>query len=114
MNALLISGIYRPEIGGPATYVPALAEQLISQKNKVQVITLKNSQAKPIDEEWPVTYVTRDQFLLFRFAKTCLLISKNMKVIDNLISVSKIGFFLKKKNLTKKMNKKKKNLIFPI
>ena len=50
MNALLISGIYRPEIGGPATYVPALAEQLISQKNKVQVITLKNSQAKPIDE----------------------------------------------------------------
>ena len=82
MNALLISGIYRPEIGGPATYVPALAEQLISQKNKVQVITLKNSQAKPIDEEWPVNYVTRDQFLLFRFAKTCLLISKNMKVID--------------------------------
>jgi len=24
MKALLISGIYRPEIGGPATYLPAL------------------------------------------------------------------------------------------
>ena len=59
MNALLISGIYRPEIGGPATYVPALAEQLISQKNKVQVITLKNSQTGS-----PTTFAT--EFLLFR------------------------------------------------
>lgn len=36
---------------------------------------------------------------------------KNMKVIDNLISVRKIGFFFKK-NLTKKMNKKKKKFNF--
>ena len=79
MNALLISGIYRPEIGGPATYVPALAEQLKFFNNKVQVITLRNSKAKPINEIWPVNYVIRDQFLPFRFAKTCLLIIRKLK-----------------------------------
>ena len=82
MNALLISGIYRPEIGGPATYVPALAEQLKSFNNKVQVITLRNSKAKPINEIWPVNYVIRDQFLPFRFAKTCLLIIRKFKSSD--------------------------------
>jgi glycosyltransferase involved in cell wall biosynthesis len=82
MNALLISGIYRPEIGGPATYIPALAEQLIAFNNKVQVVTLKNSQAQPINETWPVNYVIRDQLLPFRFARTCLLIIKKMRDSD--------------------------------
>jgi len=43
MKCLLISGIYRPEIGGPATYLPTLAKALIKQSNQVEVITLKNS-----------------------------------------------------------------------
>ena len=70
MRTLLVSGIYRPEIGGPATYVPSLAEQLIKQGCKVDVITLKNSQADEIVEPWAVKFITRDQFLGLRFIKT--------------------------------------------
>ena len=50
MKTLLISGIYRPEIGGPATYIPALATEIQSQNVSVEVVTLKNSTASEINE----------------------------------------------------------------
>ena len=73
MKFLLISGIYRPEIGGPATYLPTLAKALIDQSNQVEVITLKNSSAPAQSEAWPVNYVARDQNLLLRFIKLSLI-----------------------------------------
>jgi hypothetical protein len=82
MKALLISGIYRPEIGGPATYLPALAQVLINQKSTVEVVTLKNSSSNPVIEKWPVNYVNRNQFLLIRFIKTFLLIRRKGKNSD--------------------------------
>ena len=45
MKTLLISGIYRPEIGGPATYIPALATEIQTQGGSVEVVTLKHSSA---------------------------------------------------------------------
>jgi len=72
MKILLISGIYRPEIGGPATYIPALASAIQSQSGSVEVVTLKNSTAGVLTEPWPVKYINRDQFLIFRFLKTLL------------------------------------------
>ena len=70
MKTLLISGIYRPEIGGPATYIPALASEIQTQSGSVEVVTLKNSSASELDEPWPIKYVTRDQLLVMRFIKT--------------------------------------------
>ena len=70
MKILLVSGIYRPEIGGPATYVPTLAEHLMQRGNKVEVITLKNSQAHKLVEPWAVKYINRGQHLGLRFIKT--------------------------------------------
>ena len=61
MKCLLISGIYRPEIGGPATYLPTLAKALIKQSNQVEVITLKNSSAPAQVEDWPVHYNQRSE-----------------------------------------------------
>lgn len=39
MNIVLATGIYPPDIGGPATYVRALAEELTSRGEQVTVIT---------------------------------------------------------------------------
>lgn len=39
MNIVLATGIYPPDIGGPATYVKALAEELASRGEQVTVIT---------------------------------------------------------------------------
>jgi glycosyltransferase involved in cell wall biosynthesis len=86
MKTLLISGIYRPEIGGPATYIPALASEIQTQTGPVEVVTLKHSSATELNEPWPITYINRDQFLLLRFIKTCLCIKSRVKTSDFVIA----------------------------
>ena len=82
MKTLLISGIYRPEIGGPATYIPALASEIQTQGGSVEVVTLKDSTATKLNEPWPIKYVTRDQFLPLRFLKTYFCIKGRVKISD--------------------------------
>jgi glycosyltransferase involved in cell wall biosynthesis len=107
MKFLLISGIYRPEIGGPATYLPTLAKALIDQSNQVEVITLKNSIASAQPEAWPVNYITRDQNLLLRFIKTVMLIIRKAKSAEHVFSnglIQETAFallFIKRKSVAK-------------
>lgn len=107
MKCLLISGIYRPEIGGPATYLPTLAKALIRQSNQVEVITLKNSNAPAWIEDWPVNYITRDQNLLLRFVKTVILIFRKAKSTESIFSNGLIQetavalIFIKRKSVAK-------------
>jgi glycosyltransferase involved in cell wall biosynthesis len=107
MKALLISGIYRPEIGGPATYLPKLATQILDQGGQVEVITLKDSKADPVIEPWKVNYINRDQNILVRIIKTSLLISKKAKTANTifangLFQETAIGLLLlKKKSVAK-------------
>jgi glycosyltransferase involved in cell wall biosynthesis len=82
MKIVLVSGIYRPEIGGPATFIPLLAENLLSLNFNVEVVTLKDSGAVKQKEHWPVNYITRDQFLSVRFLKIVFIILKKMKDAD--------------------------------
>jgi|APGre2960657468_1045069.scaffolds.fasta_scaffold36888_2 glycosyltransferase involved in cell wall biosynthesis len=107
MKCLLISGIYRPEIGGPATYLPTLASVLIDQSNQVEIITLKNSSAPAQSEAWPVNYITRDQNLLLRFVKTVMLIIRKAKQAESIFSNGLIQetavalVFIKRKSVAK-------------
>ncbi len=107
MKALLISGIYRPEIGGPATYLPKLANQLLDQGGHVEVITLKDSKADPVIESWKVNYISRNQNILSRIIKTSLLIIKKTKGVDTvfangLFQETAIGLlFLNRKSVAK-------------
>jgi glycosyltransferase involved in cell wall biosynthesis len=42
MRILIISGIFPPDIGGPATYVPQVAKALVDQGHRVTVLTLSD------------------------------------------------------------------------
>jgi glycosyltransferase involved in cell wall biosynthesis len=107
MKCLLISGIYRPEIGGPATYLPTLATVLIDQSNQVEIITLKNSTVSAQSEAWPVNYIARDQNLLLRFIQTVILIIRkalqNESIFSNgLIQETAVALmFIKRKSVAK-------------
>ena len=58
MKFLLITGIYPPEIGGPATYIPQLAKHLIQSGHKVTVLTLQKKGIIHLDNDsWKVEYV---------------------------------------------------------
>jgi glycosyltransferase involved in cell wall biosynthesis len=107
MKVLLVSGIYRPEIGGPATYIPTLAQALTNRSNSVEVVTLKNSSSTPTIENWAVNYIQRDQALPFRFIKTFWLIYKKAKNSDVIFAnglhqeTALALIFLKKRSVAK-------------
>ena len=107
MKTLLISGIYRPEIGGPATYLPSLAQYLMHLNHTVEVVTLKNSNNSKQKEPWIVNYVNRNQFILIRVVKTVLLIFKKTKNIDAVLAngllqeTAVVIWFTKKRSVAK-------------
>jgi len=82
MKLLLVSGIYPPDIGGPASSIPRFAKFLQNHGNTVEVLTLKDSKRSPVKHPWLVNYVARDQFLFFRILKTVIFITKKLKNID--------------------------------
>lgn len=49
MNILIATGIFYPELGGPATYTPALAQALIAQGHQVSVVTYSDTKSHPDD-----------------------------------------------------------------
>jgi len=42
MNVLMITGIFPPDIGGPATYVPTMSSELVKRGHKLTVVTLSD------------------------------------------------------------------------
>ncbi len=71
MNILFVTGIFPPDHGGPASYVPRMAAALAERGNKVEVICLSDSldhddSARP----FKVTRLPRRTFWPLRIAKT--------------------------------------------
>lgn len=57
MRALLVSGIWPPDVGGPATHTPALASFLLERGHEVSVVT--TAEAAPAPQSFPVHWVSR-------------------------------------------------------
>ncbi len=54
MNILVVTSIFPPDIGGPATYVPQMADGLVGRGHKVTVVTLSDRQNHD-DSRYPFT-----------------------------------------------------------
>lgn len=67
MKVLIVTGIFPPDIGGPATYVPLMACQFCQKGIEVHVLTLSNS-IKSDDNAYPfvITRLMRNRSKLFR------------------------------------------------
>ena len=83
MKALLVSGIYPPDIGGPATYVPKFAQHLRNQDIEVEVLTLADCKFPDNQDAWKVTRINRKIWLPFRFILTVLIGIKSLKSCDS-------------------------------
>jgi glycosyltransferase involved in cell wall biosynthesis len=80
MKILLVSGIYPPDVGGPASYIPKLADAMNNQGIRVEVLTLRNRQTINQSPIWKVNYVNREGALLFRMIKViCITLTKLRK-----------------------------------
>ena len=57
MNVLIVSGIWPPDVGGPASHAPELAAFLSARGHGVEVVT--TAVAKPAPQAYPVRHVSR-------------------------------------------------------
>ena len=108
MKILVTVGIFPPDIGGPATFVPQLVNYLQNEHNyEIEILTLSENKNLKMKDELFVNRINRNLPLVYRWLTTILTIYKLGKNKD-LIFVNGLGtettianFFLKKKIIRK-------------
>ncbi|HJU48888.1 MAG TPA: hypothetical protein VJ689_12175, partial [Gaiellaceae bacterium] len=57
MRVLIVSGIWPPDVGGPASHAPELAAFLQARGHRVEAVV--TADAAPVPEPYPVRHVSR-------------------------------------------------------
>ncbi len=70
MNILIVTGIFPPDHGGPASYVPYIANALIERSHDVTVITLSEKLKCKITYNFSLERIERNIFWPLRVIKT--------------------------------------------
>ena len=81
MRILLISGIYPPDVGGPATYLPQLEIEILRNGDVYKIITLSDN-VKFISKSEKVIKISRKLAFPIRFFLTILVISYQANQVD--------------------------------
>ncbi len=90
MDILITVGIFPPDIGGPASFVPKISKYLISKGHKVKIISLSEKENLNYEDEINVTRINRNLPIIFRWYRTITKIYKSAKNSD-LIFVNGLG-----------------------
>ena len=105
MNILISTGIFPPDVGGPANFLPQLCEK-ISEENKITVITLSDKKYKQYGQ-YKVIGINRNQNKILRTLLIIYSVIKFGKKAD-LIFINGLWFetnlanlFLRKKTIRK-------------
>ena len=107
MNILITVGIFPPDIGGPASFVPKIANHLINMDNKVKIICLADEENLLLEDELDVLRIRRSTYLPIRWFKTISLIIKHGRKSDILfvnglgIEAAIANLYLRKKIVRK-------------
>ena len=108
MKILLITGIYPPDIGGPATYIPRFAKFLSQQNLEVTTIALRPpGQIGEENKDWEEIFIPRHKNKLLRFVDGVSVILKYGHKSDYIFSnglfleASVANLFLRKKSTAK-------------
>ena len=101
-------GIFPPDIGGPATFVPKIAKYFQDELNyEIEILTLSDNKNSNINDDFSVKRIDRNLPIIYRWLKTIFTIYKLGRNKD-LIFVNGLGtevtianIFLKKKIIRK-------------
>lgn len=86
MKILLVTGIFPPDIGGPATFIPNLARYLENKGHEVRILTLADQVNNQVDDEFQITRIRRSLPKPLRMSLAIaliILINKDFKVFAN-------------------------------
>ena len=108
MRVLVTVGIFPPDIGGPATFVPKITKYFQDELNyEIEILTLSDNKNSNIKDDFIVKRIDRNLPIIYRWLKTIFTIYKLGKNKD-LIFVNGLGteatianIFLKKKIIRK-------------
>jgi glycosyltransferase involved in cell wall biosynthesis len=83
MKLLIVTGIFPPDIGGPATYVPTLAHALVERGHEVCVLTLSDyDDHQDGVYAYHVSRVVRGLFKPLRWVKTVAMVIRLGRSVD--------------------------------
>lgn len=82
LRILLATGIYPPDLGGPATYTHTLARLFTAQGHHVRVICYANETASMPDDPCPVTRISRGYGVVTRYVKYAQAVYRQAKGMD--------------------------------
>jgi glycosyltransferase involved in cell wall biosynthesis len=83
---LITTGIYPPDIGGPATFVPKLAQEAIQAGKKVVIVTLAEKAYRESGLECEVIAVKRSQNRVIRSLRVITILSRQIWSVDSVFS----------------------------
>ena len=90
MNILITVGIFPPDIGGPASFVPKISDFLVNNGHDVKIICLSEDENINIEDKLNVIRIKRSNKLPIRWLKTIYQIIKN-GIKSDLIFVNGLG-----------------------
>lgn len=89
MKVVIVSGIWPPDVGGPASHAPEAAAELVSRGHDVEVVT--NADVAPAPESYPVHWVSRRLPRGIRHLRAALLIAQRSRRADVVYSTGMVG-----------------------
>ena len=80
MKILMATGIFPPDIGGPATYVTRLCDELKTRGHEVGVITFSNDTDMTFD--YPITRINRKASFIVKYARYFMAVARESRKYD--------------------------------
>src|SRR5438132_5182557 len=89
MRVLIVSGIWPPDVGGPASHAPEAAAYLAGRGHRVEVVT--TAARAPQRQQYPVHWVPRKLPPGARHAAGVLLVARHARGVDVVYSTGMLG-----------------------
>jgi glycosyltransferase involved in cell wall biosynthesis len=89
VRILIVSGIWPPDVGGPATHAPEVAEFLRARGHEVEVLT--TAATEPAPRSYPVHWIPRRLPAARRYARGAVLAARAARRADVVYSTGMIG-----------------------
>ncbi len=89
MRVLLVTGIWPPDVGGPASHAPDLASFLARRGHRVEVVT--TADRPPRGEAYPVRWVSRRLAVGVRHAAAAALVARRARAADVVYATGMVG-----------------------
>ena len=88
MKVVIVSGIWPPDVGGPASHAPALAAALIDARHDVEVVT--TADAPPAARPYPVRWVSRARVAPLRHLSVVWEIARAARRADSVYATTMV------------------------